>query len=173
LQRPENDLVVVRATAEALAMLMDDGAADFLFGEIQGEDNRSLTIASALSMCRRAHVAQFLAGRLDNANGGQARAIYLEAVSDVANSWAWETDAVAASGESDDTRRIARDALLDFYMEHDGVFAKEAMKGILLANVDDTEVILGKMRIDATAAERKKIDFLSERVRNNPLNRRR
>jgi hypothetical protein len=173
LTRPEKDLAVIRATAEALAMLMSDDAAQFLIGEVSGDDPRSLAVASALGLCRRSTVAHFLAGKLYSAASDEARDVYIEALGDVANAWAWDTAPVAASGEAEAVRGTARDALLDFYMSHDGKPANEAMKGILLANLPDTEGILRTMRVIVnTDAERRKIDFLSERVRNNPLNRR-
>ncbi len=173
LSNGEKDPVIARATAEALAMLLDDEAADFLMRQIQGEDPVSLAIAGGLSMCRRARVAQFLSTQLATATSAEAHAAYLEAVGDVANSWAWETDVVAASGESVETRTIARDALLRVYMQTDGRTAKEAVKGILLADAPQTVEVVTAMRDAAGGAELAKLEWLLKRVESNPLHRRR
>lgn len=168
----EKDLSVLRAASESLAVLLDDAAVDFLIARSSGTDARSLAIASGLGMCRRVEVASFLAGRVATTSG-EARAVYLEALGDVANSWAWKTDVVAASGESVETRIAARDALLSLYLSTDGKVSHEATKNILLADAPGTVELLQELRLSASVAERERIDWLLERVRNNPLHRRR
>lgn len=116
LAAKEPDSIVLRAAAVALGRRGTAGVARTLIRLSNAPDSDPAVLIPALGQCRRAVVARALASMLGQAGKRPSRdALVAAALGQVGNAWAWQTPAVARSGEGEATRKLAMTALVGHY----------------------------------------------------------
>jgi len=157
---------VYRAAATALARLGDDRAVSTLLRIARQDPATRLAVVPALGECRRARVARELAAILRMAgDDGELTVRAIAALGQVGNAWAWETPAVSKSGEGDDTRRAAMDALLAWYPGSHPIAGEAAFKALMLIGHPQTRAAITTARGKASGARRRALSKLGDRLR--------
>lgn len=135
----ESDPVVLRAAAVALGRRGTDSVARTLIRRARGKDSDPAVWIPALGQCRRAVVARALAAMLTRAGKRPARdALLAAALGQVGNAWAWQTPAVARSGEGEATRKLAMAALVTAYPALGPQTREKAFKSLLMVGHSTT-----------------------------------
>ncbi len=139
LASKERDVVVLRAAAVALGRLGSSGAARTLARAATAPNANAKIWVPALGRCRRAASARALAALLKRA-GAQPRrdALVAAALGQVGNVWAWQTPAVARSGEGAVTRKVAMTALVTAYPSLAPAAREVAVKALALVGHPST-----------------------------------
>lgn len=168
--RTEPDVEILTSASEALGKLQDDAATAVLVAEAQGNSPRALAILRGMGQCRRVSMANHLSSRIVNATGEELDAT-IEALRDVGNSWAWRTDVVAASGESEAVRQTVTTALLSAWRVHPD--ARNAIrKAVLIVDAAQAPELVDQMAADLKDADQSDYAKLRRSVLKNPLHRR-
>ena len=162
------DFEVMRAATEALGQLGDDAATKFLVRLAKKPGPERVAVLSGLGECRRIGAAKELARSVHAATPVEARAI-VASLQDVGNSWAWETPAVKQSGEGDQVRAIAAQALMEMFVKFRGELRTKAETGLLVVKHSSTPQLIQAARQGADARTVAALDALAQRFANNPL----
>lgn len=172
LDGPDNNAVIIRAAAEGIAKLGDDAHLEKLIERTAtaSVEHRPLYVA-ALGSARRRASATLLAELAQGFDAADTQVAAVRALGDVGNHWAWQTSQVAASGEQEEVQAIATHALLKVYLHAPRALSDEALKSLMLINFASAPALVEQARKSATPEQLVRIDVLSRRLANNPLNR--
>ena len=133
LASKERDPVVLRSAAVALGRLGSAGAARTLIGRASASGADPAVWVPALGQCRRPETARALAAMLRRVGTQPARdALVVDALGQVGNAWAWQTPAVARSGQGEATRKAAMAALVAAYPALAQRTREAAIKALLM-----------------------------------------
>lgn len=166
----ERDYWVVRAAAEALGRIGQDGSADKLVKLARASGPKQKAVLAGIGDCRRLVVAKGLADVARTQADAELALLAVKALGGVGNSWAWKTPAVQKSGEEHEVRATAAAALVDAFVRFDDPQARlTARKAILLVDDPSTPALIEAAKRNASAATRAALDALAVKVANNPL----
>lgn len=155
----EKQFEVVRAAAEALGKLGDDDSAMRLIAMANNPGDSRLPILAALGECRRAVIAKELS-RQAVTNDEPTLRVVVDSLSDVGNSWAWETPAVAKVKEQNEVRGVATTALVNVFLKHGGYVREKAARALLVVAHPNAVPMLQVARPHADARTQARIDAL-------------
>lgn len=169
--RDEHDTWVLKTAAEALGKLQDERAAQVLITQSQGSGERAEAILEGMAHCRRLVVTEYLTARLAQATETRQRRALIESLRDHANSYAWQTDVVAASGEGTEVRNQSAQALLNTFVLH-AEDRPQIQKALLIVDAPATGNLL-KAALKATSdkATQEALLALQNKLANNPLHK--
>jgi len=169
LADPAQPPIVTRFAAEAVGRIGDDDAVRALQTRLAaaGGERRSAILAG-MGQCRRAAVARLLAAELRASAPGETRSALIEALRDVGNSWAWNTPAIAASGEGETVRRVAAAALVGQFTRLTAPEQEAATKALLVSDHPATPALVAGVRA-VGPEDRAALDRLLARLQDNPL----
>lgn len=162
----DSDLEVVRAAANALGKMLDLEAARHLIKTSSEDTDRARAVLAGMGTCRRSVVALHLAERLSRTDDPRIQLTAILSLRDVANSWAWKTSRVAASGEHKATSAAARDALVEAFFAIPGQ-ESEITKALLIVNDPKTAALVQKRSAEASSRAQR----LLHKLQANPLDR--
>ncbi len=169
VMRTESDSDVVRAASSAMGKLLDDEAASTLISLASADTPNAPAILAGMGTCRRAVVANYLAGRLTAAKTKEDVLRATLALRDVANSWAWQTKLVSASGEGDASRDAAAKALVN-KLGASAIYEKELVKALLIVNSPKASSFVQQAMKGASKDGQERLKRAQARLGKNPLN---
>jgi len=170
LTSDESSYPLVRATAQAFGKLGSLKAASKLIAmsRIQGAKTRG--VIAGMGHCRRAIVASRLAEIMSGARSDSDVELYARALGDVANSWAWQTPAIAKTGEHNPTRDMALDALLNAFVTQTSPHARKMItQAVLVADHPATKQRIKAKKSGRARSTQAALDTLAKRFDNSPL----
>ncbi len=165
------ELMVLEATAAALAKLGSDRVAQRLISLSAGADSsRRRAVLAGIGHCRRTEVARHLADLLATGPDQEIALLATESLGNVGSAWAWQTPAVARYGEEEAaTRLIAAQALLEAYLAYDGEVRTLAAKAILVVADPHTPNLINRASADASPPDRALLASLADRFSRSPI----
>ncbi|HMR10044.1 MAG TPA: hypothetical protein PKA88_29915, partial [Polyangiaceae bacterium] len=118
--------------------------------------------------CRRAVVAKELARQSTTSDEAKLRVV-VDSLSDVANSWAWKTPAVAKVKEENEVRGVAATALVNVFVKRGGYVRDKAGRALIVVDHPHTPKLLRVARAHADPRTQKQIDDLLQQLANSPV----
>lgn len=165
----ETDYDVLRAATEALGRLGDDATSKRLVTFAKKAGDKQLAVWAGLGECRRAIAAKELA-RASTSADPATLLVVIRSLSDVGNSWAWQTPHVRTwAAEEDEVRGTAAVALVNLFVKHDGLVRERAGKALLVVDHPSTLPLLQVARQQQGARTVAAIDELAARFAKNPV----
>ncbi len=164
----EKKFEILRAAVEALGKLSDDDSAKRLVSLAKKHGHTQLAVLAGLGECRRVAVAKELARQSTTSDEVKLRVV-VDSLSDVGNSWAWKTPAVAKVKEANEVRGIAATALVNVFVKRAGYVREKAGRALLVVDHPHTPKLLHVARAHADPRTQKHIDDLLHKLADNPV----
>jgi HEAT repeat protein len=164
----EKKFEILRAAVEALGKLGDDDSTTRLVTLAKKPGTTQLAVLAGIGECRRSVVAKELA-RQSTTNDEAKLRVVVDSLSDVGNSWAWKTPAVAKVKEENEVRGIAATALVNVFVKRSGYVRDKAARALLVVDHPHTPKLLHVARAHADPRTQKHIDDLLQKLANNPV----
>lgn len=169
LSGPEEDVLVVRAAAEALGKLGTDEAVSVLTVMAKTPGAKQLPVVQGMGACRRIGVAQALAEVLTGSTSPELTLAAIRSLGDVGNGHAWKTPSVAVHvAEEDTVRSTAAQALVKALAANTGHLAQAASNALMVVDHASTPGLLKAARAGATEEASAALDKAAERFVRNP-----
>lgn len=163
----EGDFATTRTSAEAVARMDNDEAANALVASVtKATGERATAILAGMGSCHRAVVARTLAERLAAHPDDAAARHVMKSLGHVGSAWAWKT----LSDRSDEaaSREGAARALVSAYVYYTGEARDAAAKALLVVDDSHTPALLESARRGATGDVAVALDDLARRFAQNP-----
>ena len=163
----EGDFATTRTSAEAVARMDDDEAANALvasLGKATGE--RATAILAGMGSCHRAVIARTLADRLAARPDDAAARHVMKSLGHVGSAWAWKT--LADRHDEAASRETAARALVSAYVQYTGEVRDAAAKALLVVDDAHTVALIEAARRGAPADTAVALDELARRFAQNP-----
>lgn len=163
----ESQFEIVRAATEALGRLGDDASAKKLAKLATKPGSRQAGVLAGIGECRRVVCAQALAS-FAGAQDASAALVIIKSLQDVGNAYAWKTPSVAKSGEGDQVRALAADALVKLFVANPGYPRQKAITALQIVAAPSTPKLIQAAKQGADPELAAALDELAYAFANNP-----
>ncbi|MBI4702451.1 MAG: hypothetical protein HY744_15135 [Deltaproteobacteria bacterium] len=161
---------LVQAAVEAFAKLGTDAAAAKLVALSRTAGPKQPPVVAGMGQCRRRAVAERLSGLVATRPAPGLALHAVRALGDVGSAWAWQTPAVAASGEEQAVRAAAAEALLGAIVAYeDPEVRRVATQAILVVDHPQTQQMIEARKQGASSELRAALDEVARRFARSPL----
>lgn len=167
LDGQDEDAETLRTTAEAIARIGTDEAADKLVATLQSANvERGRAVVAGMGECRRVRVVDAIAARLRATNDDLTVRAASRAIGRAGNAWAWQ----AAGDRSEETaiRETAARALVETFVRQQGEARDAASNALMVVDAPITPSLIAAAKSGASPDTVQALERLAARFARNP-----
>ncbi len=146
-----SDHRLVRAAAQGLGRLCDQGSFETLASHLADAGDLALAAISGLGQCREERSVALLAARLANTSDPMAMKDIADALGQAASSWAWVAMGPTRADEGARARHLAAEALLGAYVRAPALARETIAESLVMTDDPSVPAALTDQRFAAIA----------------------